>query len=70
MANSWPDGIRRAIDQSEHERWNSSHYPGTRQLCSKCDEPTERCEEDSMWSEDGGPLCVGCYMENGEKNER
>ena len=59
--NTWPNGVRRALDQSEHERWNASNYPGTRQLCSECDEPTGRCEEDSMWSDDGEPLCETCY---------
>jgi hypothetical protein len=29
-------------------------------MCSVCDEPTDRCEEDSMWSKDGEPLCVDC----------
>jgi hypothetical protein len=51
--------------QSEHEKWNSTHYPGTRQLCSTCDEPTGRCEEDSIFaSEDEDcerPLCEACY---------
>lgn len=52
----------------EHERWNSSNYPGTRQLCCECDEPTGRCEEDSLFvdterSESVGPLCETCYDE-------
>ena len=64
--NSWPDGYRHAIYQSEHEAWNASHYPGTRQLCSICDRPTGRCEDDAIWSEDGEPLCEGCYHESEE----
>ena len=62
--NTWPDGIRKAMNQNDHERWNSYNYPGTRQLCSQCEEPTGRCEEDSMYSEDGeqGPLCEECYL--------
>ena len=64
--NTWPGGTRKALDQSEHECWNESHYPGTRQLCVDCDEPTGRCEEDSMFAEDNeshGPLCYTCYSE-------
>ena len=65
--NSWPGGIRHAMEQKEHEKWNESHYPGTRQICSKCSEPTDRCEEDAIWSEDGAPLCEVCssYIEGG-----
>ena len=52
----------------EHECWNASHYPGTRQLCCECEEPTGRCEEDSLFvetesSESVGPLCKTCYDE-------
>ena len=59
--NTWPDGIRRAIHQTEHEKWNSKNYPGTLQLCSICEEPTGRCEEDAIWSDDAKPLCEICY---------
>lgn len=60
--NTWPGGKRHAMYQSEHERWNATHYPGTRQMCVVCDEPTERCEEDSIYTEEGqGPLCEHCY---------
>jgi hypothetical protein len=49
-------------DQQWHAQHNAQHYPGNRQLCSNCDQPTERCEEDSIFLEDGtGPLCPGCY---------
>ncbi len=40
------------------------NYPGTRQLCVTCDEPTGRCEDDSIYAdEDGevGPLCEACF---------
>ena len=55
--------------QSEHEAINAREYPGTRQLCVDCDEPTERCEDDDLWvwqvtSKGGynyGPLCPECY---------
>lgn len=62
--NTWPEGERRALDQSQHEDWNASNYPGTRQLCSDCDEPTGRCEEDSIYTDDEGkhgPLCEECW---------
>lgn len=62
MSNTWPGGYRHAMDQGEHERWNASNYPGTRQLCSECDQPTGLCEEDANWSEDGEPLCDECYV--------
>jgi hypothetical protein len=61
MTNTWPGGKRRALGPSEHERWNSKNYPGTRQLCALCDEPTGRCEDDSIFTDDGdGPLCETC----------
>ena len=64
MINSWPGGHRKALHQSEHDSWNSSHYPGTRQLCEICGEPTERCEEDAIYLDDGtGPICPDCYHE-------
>jgi formylmethanofuran dehydrogenase subunit E len=63
--NTWPKGYRHAMDQVEHEAWNSRNYPGTRQLCSKCDEPTGHCEEDSMYI-DEEPVCVTCWQEAGK----
>ena len=61
MTTTWPGGKRRALGPSEHERWNSKNYPGTRQLCALCDEPTGRCEDDSIFTDDGdGPLCESC----------
>lgn len=54
-----------AMNQSQHEAHNAKHYPGTRQMCVECDEPTGRCEEDTLYTlsndGDGGPLCVTCY---------
>jgi formylmethanofuran dehydrogenase subunit E len=61
--NTWPDGQRRAMTQSEHAEWNRYNDPGTRQVCSQCGEYTERCEEDSMYNEDGEPVCLRCYRE-------
>lgn len=66
MENTWPGGIRRAIDQSEHKAWNEQNYPGTRQLCVECGEPTGRCEEDLIVNEEGyGPLCESCFCDDG-----
>ena len=56
------------MDSSAHIAWNATHYPGTRQMCCECDEPTERCEEDSIHCGDIGPLCRECsnkYDEDG-----
>ena len=65
--NTWPSGRRHAIYQSEHESWNAQHYPGTRQMCSFCNEPTGRCEDDAIYLEDGsGPLCEECRNESDE----
>ena len=44
-----------------HLHHNATHYPGTRQMCIECDEPTERCEEDSFDVDGHGPLCRECY---------
>ena len=59
--NTWPGGKRHAMSQSEHERWNASHYPGTRQMCTECDVPTGRCEDDSLFVDETGPLCEECF---------
>jgi len=68
--NTWPNGIRRSLTQSEHEQYNASHYPGTRQLCVECGDATGRCEEDSIYLDDHiiydkerGPFCEQCYDE-------
>ena len=55
-------GQMKARSQAEHEAINRREYPGTRQLCERCGEPTERCEDDSIHTDSGeGPLCIGCY---------
>ena len=55
-------------EQKEHERYNRIYYPGTRQLCVRCNEPTERCEEDAIYLDSGeGPLCLKCYHEEKAK---
>ena len=57
------------MHQSAHRAWNASNYPGTRQLCVECDAETGRCEEDSMYADEHGPLCEACY-EAAEAAER
>lgn len=59
--NTWPGGFRHAMSQDEHERWNARNYPGTLQICSQCESPTGRCEEDTLDVDDSGPLCEECY---------
>lgn len=59
MGNEWPDGYRHAMSQEAHKLWNESNYPGTRQLCDICDNPTGRCEDDEMVN-DGKPVCEEC----------
>jgi len=64
MPNSWPGGRRHAMLPSQHDAWNAHNYPGTRQLCDLCGEPTGRCEDDTLWAgdeDDIGPLCVSCW---------
>ena len=68
MGNSWPGGVRRAMSQTAHADWNAGNYPGTRQLCARCDCPTGRCEEDTLCLADDDPLCEKCY--NKEMAER
>ncbi|MFW6369094.1 MAG: hypothetical protein ACOC0J_00750 [Myxococcota bacterium] len=55
-----------ALDQATHAQINAWAYPGTRELCSVCDEPTGRAGagEDSLYTEDGaGPFCESCWEE-------
>ena len=48
--------------QTEHNHINAQEYPGTRQLCIDCGDETERCEEDSFYTDAGhGPLCANCW---------
>lgn len=53
-------GAIRALGQEAHEQINARYYPGTRQLCNRCEEPTGRCEDDSIYVGDDGPLCEAC----------
>ncbi len=54
-----------AMTPDQHERHNAQHYPGTRQLCTKCEEPTGRCEEDTIHGPGDEPLCEECAEELG-----
>lgn len=56
----------RAISQDEHEKINAREYPGTRQLCSKCEDTTGRCEEDYICDENGSTVCEDCYAPDGQ----
>ena len=66
MTNTWPGGYRHSLYPDEHEVWNETNYPGTRQMCTLCDEPTGRCEEDTIWTKEGEPLCEACADKNPE----
>jgi len=63
--NTWPKGYRHAMYPDQHEAWNATHYPGTRQLCHECEQPTGRCEEDSILNADGYAVCGECAKEEG-----
>lgn len=67
--NTWPGGERRPLSQDEHEAWNASNYPGTRQICCKCNEPTGYCEEDGIFDEDGEPYCKDCATSHGLRED-
>lgn len=56
---------RQAMTQGAHKRWNATHYPGTRQICCKCAEPTGLCEEDGIFNDDGEPHCYDCAISTG-----
>lgn len=59
-----------ARTQAEHAAINAREYPGTRQLCDSCGEPTERCEEDAIYDTGGsGPYCLKCWHSHPEGAE-
>ena len=60
-ANSWPGGKRHAMTPDQHEAWNARNYPGTRQLCCLCDQPTGFCEEDGYRDDDVDTYCEECW---------
>ena len=61
MENTWPGDHRHAMSQKAHGAWNAENYPGTLQLCNECDQPTGRCEDDTLSINDDEPLCEECY---------
>jgi hypothetical protein len=65
MGNTWPGGKRHAMSQSDHEEWNSRNYPGTREICCECNQPTGNCGEDSHFDNDGDPYCYECATRAG-----
>jgi hypothetical protein len=67
--NTWPGGHRHAMDQDEHEKWNASHYPGTKEICCQCDEPTGFCEEDGYKDENGAAYCKKCATRVGLRED-
>jgi hypothetical protein len=59
------------MTQSEHRAHNAVHYPGTRQLCALCDEPTGNCEEDSIYLEICElQICSACADKHDEQQEQ
>jgi hypothetical protein len=60
MSNTWPNGERKAMTQSEHDNWNADNYPGTLEICFSCDEPTGNCEEDNIEDDEGNAICSEC----------
>lgn len=55
-----------ALGQDTHRTINARHYPGTRELCVSCGEPTGRAGkgEDSLYADDDeGPFCENCYAQ-------
>ena len=67
--NTWPGGSRHSMDQLEHEEWNENNYPGTKQICCKCDEPTTFCEEEGYYDDDGEPYCFECATKFGLRED-
>jgi len=60
-------GMMKPLLQIEHAAINAIEYPGTRQICVVCEQPTERCEEDAIYTDAGhGPLCLDCYHKTDE----
>jgi hypothetical protein len=60
MSNTWPNGERKAMTQTEHAHWNANNYPGTLEICYWCDSPTGNCEEDNIEDKDGNAICNEC----------
>jgi len=52
--------MSRAISQ-QNNSINSKKYPGTRQICDMCGEPTGRCEEDGYFDNNENVYCEHCF---------
>lgn len=56
-----------ALTQAEHNAINAREYPGTREMCRECDQPTGNAGkgDGSLYCPDDdcglGPFCWGCY---------
>ena len=54
-----------ALTPAEHDRINAQSYPGTREMCLVCDEPTGNAGkgDGSLYCPDceKGPYCWVCY---------
>ncbi len=48
--------------QFQHDKINAVQFPGTRQICSVCGEPTDKCEEDGYFDSTGYAYCEGCFI--------
>ena len=57
-------GQIRPLSQDQHAAINGRHYPGTRQLCHACGQPTGWAgAEDELTNDDCEPLCIDCFHE-------
>lgn len=66
--------INKTYNQSEHDGINNQEYPGTRELCCECDDPTGRAGkcEDSIYAIaymgfQTGKHVSGKYVSSGEE---
>ena len=53
----------KARSQAEHQHINADSYPGTREICINCGDPTGKAgkDDDSLYLYDEGPYCQDCY---------
>ena len=53
----------KARSQAEHQHINADSYPGTREICINCGDPTGKAGkgDDSLYLYDEGPYCQDCY---------
>jgi len=59
-------GQIRPLDQSQHRAINAHYWPGTREICAECGEPTgSGGGDESRYNEDGEPVCGDCDVSEG-----